>query len=175
MKRKQYDPERKPKIHTYAEAKLKAMAYCAYQERSQQQLRDKLYEYGLHSAEVENLIAELIGENFINEERFAKAYAGGKFRIKQWGRYKIKQGLKQHMISENCVKKGMAEIDPEEYYATLQNLISKKRDSLKEKDPYTLKNKLARYAMGKGFEHDLTWEAINEILSPEYRITCHES
>lgn len=167
MKRKQYDPDHKPKTYTYAEAKLKAMGYCAYQERSQQELRDKLYEYGLHSGEVENLIAELIGENFLNEERFAKAYAGGKFRIKQWGRYKIKQGLKQHRISEYCIKKGMAEIDPEEYYTTLLNLISKKKDSLNEKDPYAIKNKLARYATAKGYEQDLTWEAINEVLHLE--------
>ena len=163
-----YNPEnKKPKTYTYAEAKAKAMAYCAYQERSQQQLRDKLYEYGLHSNEVESLIAELIGENFVNEERFAKAYAGGKFRMKQWGRHKIQQGLKQHRISAYCMRKGMAEIDPEEYYSTLLDLIRKKKEGLREKDIFTLKNKLARYAIGKGYEQDLVWEAIKEVLSRE--------
>lgn len=166
--RTSYNPEKKKnKTYTYAEAKAKAMAYCAYQERSQQEVRDKLYEYGLHSDEVERLIADLIGENFVNEERFAKAYAGGKFRIKQWGRHKIQQGLKQHRISDYCIRKGMAELDPDEYYSTLQNLIRKKKDSLKEKDLFTLKSKLARYALGKGYEQDLIWEAINEALSSE--------
>ena len=69
-----------------AHAKLEH--YCAYQERSQQEVRDKLYNYGLHSAEVEDVICELIGANFLNEERFANAYALGKFRIKQWGEIK---------------------------------------------------------------------------------------
>lgn len=155
---------KKTKTYTYAEAKAKVMAYCAYQERSQQQLRDKLYEYGLTPDEVENLIAELIGDNFINEERFAKAYAGGKFRIKKWGRNKIRQGLKLHKISDYCLRKGMTEIDPDEYYDTLKELIRKKAAGLREKDPFTLKTKLARYAIGKGYEQDLVWDAINETM-----------
>ena len=159
------DNNRKQKTYTYSEAKVKAMAYCAYQERSQQQVRDKLYEYGLSPDEVENMIADLISENFLNEERFAKAYAGGKFRIKQWGRYKIKKGLQQHRISEACIRKGMNEIDPEDYYNTLKSLLEKKESLLSEKDPFTLKNKLARYALGKGFEQDLVWDAINEVVS----------
>lgn len=158
---------RKQKTYTYSEAKVKAMAYCAYQERSQQQVRDKLYEYGLHSDEVENLIADLISENFLNEERFAKTYAGGKFRIKQWGRYKIKKGLQQHRISEACIRKGMNEIDPDDYYNTLTNLLQKKKAVLSDKDPFSLKSKLARFALGKGFEQDLVWEAINEVLNTE--------
>ncbi len=162
MKNNYNDNNRKQKTYTYSEAKVKAMAYCAYQERSQQQLRDKLYEYGLTPDEVENLIADLIGENFLNEERFAKAYAGGKFRIKQWGRYKIQQGLKQHRISDYCIRKGMNEIDPEEYYNTLRMLLQKKKDGLREKDSFTLNSKLARYAISKGFEQDLVWEAIKE-------------
>lgn len=160
--------KKKAKTYTYAEAKGKAMAYCAYQERSQQEVRDKLYEYGLHQDEVENLIVELIGENFINEERFAKAYAGGKFRMKQWGRHKIQQGLKQHRISEYCLRKGMAEIDPDEYYNTLLGLISKKNESLNEKNLFSLKTKLARYGIGKGYEQDLVWEAISEVLDKNH-------
>lgn len=143
------------------------MAYCAYQERSQQELRDKLYDYGLRPDEVENMIADLIGDNFLNEERFAKAYAGGKFRVKKWGRYKIRQGLKLHKISDYCQRKGMAEIDPEEYYNTLKELLSRKKQGLKEKDLFALKTKLARYVIGKGYEQDLVWEAINEILESE--------
>lgn len=155
---------KKPKTYTYPEAKAKAMAYCAYQERSQQEVRNKLYEYGLTPDEVENLIAELIGENFINEERFAKAYAGGKFRIKKWGRIKIRQGLKLHKISDYCLRKGMAEIDPDDYYETLKELLRKKTAGLTEKDPFALRTKLVRYAAGKGYEQDIIWDAINEIL-----------
>lgn len=161
------DKGKKKKIYTYEEAKVKAWAYCAYQERSQQQVRDRLYEYGLNPEEVESLIAELISENFINEERFAKAYAGGKFRIKKWGRHKIRQGLKQHRLSDYCLRKGMAEIDPDEYYETLQELLRKKKEGLHEKDPYALKNKLVRYAVGKGYEQDIVWDAIREVMSPE--------
>jgi regulatory protein len=164
---KHFSDHKNKKTYTYAEAQVKAMAYCAYQERSQQQLRDKLYEYGLYPEEVENMIADLIGDNFINEERFAKAYAGGKFRMQKWGRHKIRQGLQQHKISDYCLRKGMAEIEPEEYYDTLKELLSKKRAGLKEKDPFALKSKLARYAIGKGYEQDLTWEAINEILEEQ--------
>ena len=91
-------------------ALLKAADYCAYQERSQQEVRDKLYGYGLHHDEVEENLSELITQGYLNEERFAKAYAGGKFRIKGWGKRKILQGLKQHRISEYCIMKGF-EID----------------------------------------------------------------
>lgn len=76
------------------EAKLKAARFCAYQERSQQEVRDKLYEYGLHYNDVEELLSELIVEGFINEERFARAYVRGKFKMKKWGRHKILQGFK---------------------------------------------------------------------------------
>lgn len=161
------DKGKKKKTYTYAEAKAKAWAYCAYQERSQQEVRDKLYEYGLYPDEVESLIAELIGDNFLNEERFAKAYAGGKFRVKKWGRYKILQGLKQHRISDYCQRKGMAEIDPDEYYETLLDLARKKKESLIEKDLFVLKNKVVRYLIGKGYEQDLAWEAIKEVVESE--------
>lgn len=161
------DKGKKKKTYTYSEAKTKAWAYCAYQERSQQEVRDKLYEYGLYPDEVESLIAELIGDNFLNEERFAKAYAGGKFRVKKWGRYKILQGLKQHRISDYCQRKGMAEIDPDEYYETLLDLARKKKESLGEKDLFALKNKMARYLIGKGYEQDLAWEAIKKVVESE--------
>ncbi|MEQ8925876.1 MAG: RecX family transcriptional regulator, partial [Fulvivirga sp.] len=93
------DYEKPKKKLSPKEAKLKAADYCAYQERSQQQVRDKLYTYGLYSEDVERILSELITENFINEERFAIAYAGGKFRVKKWGRNKILQGLNQHRVS----------------------------------------------------------------------------
>jgi len=148
-------------------ALLKAADYCAYQERSQQEVRDKLYSYGLHQDEVEETISELITDGYINEERFAKAYAGGKFRIKGWGRRKIIQGLKQHRISEYCIKKGMLEIDPDDYFETLVKHLEKKRPLIKSDSTYILKGKLTQHVIAKGFEMELIQEAIKHVLSNE--------
>jgi regulatory protein len=146
-------------------ALLKAADYCAYQERSQQEVRDKLYGYGLHHDEVEENISELITQGYLNEERFAKAYAGGKFRIKGWGKRKILQGLKQHRISEYCIKKGMLEIDPDDYFETLMKHLEKKRPSIKTDSQYILKGKLTQHLIMKGFEMDLIQEAIKQSLN----------
>lgn len=148
-------------------AKLKAADYCAYQERSQQEVRDKLYSYGLHQDEVEEVISELIVDGFINEERFAKAYVGGKFRVKGWGRRKIMQGLKQHRISEYCINKGMQEIDPDAYYETLLKFAEKKLPQIKSDSEYIIKGKLTQHLVAKGFEMDLIRDAIEEALNSE--------
>src|ERR1017187_9401155 len=97
------------------EALIKAQLFCAYQERCQQEMRDKLYSWGLYPDAVENIIAGLITGNYLNEERFAKSYAGGKFRIKKWGRIKIKIELKKRKISEYCIKRAMEEINNRDY------------------------------------------------------------
>ncbi|MTI20611.1 RecX family transcriptional regulator, partial [Fulvivirga sp. RKSG066] len=114
------------------EALTKLARYCAYQERSQVQVRQKLYELGLYSDEVEEVIVKLITDDFVNEERFARSYAGGKFRLKKWGRIKILEGLKQHQISNYCVKKAMAEIDDSDYMQTLCEIIDKKSSTVSE-------------------------------------------
>jgi len=144
------------------EALNKLARYCAYQERSQQQVRDKLYQYGLYRDEVEEVIAKLITEDFINEERFAKSYAGGKFRVKKWGRIKILEGLKQHKLSSYCIKKAMEEIDETSYQDVLSQLILKKKESLSEENAYIEKQKVARYVIGKGYEPELVWEALRQ-------------
>jgi len=151
----------------YKTALQKAADYCAYQERSQQQVRDKLYDYGLHQEEVEEALSELIVQGFISEERFAKAYAGGKFRMKGWGKRKIIQGLKQHKISDYCMKKGLAEIDDEAYYDTLLNHVRKKVTQIGGASDYVIKGKTMQYLAGKGFEMDLIREAINEVLKKD--------
>ncbi len=155
--------EKKPKKKlTPNQALIKAQMSCAYQERCQQEMRDKLYEWGLHSNEVENIIADLISTNFLNEERFAKAFAGGKFRIKKWGKVKIKIELKKRKISDYCIRKGLAEIDEKEYINTLKDVLSKK---LKEnaKGKIQIRNyKAAQYAQSRGFEGDLIWDIIKQ-------------
>lgn len=154
---------KKKKILSPKEAKLQAADYCAYQERSQQQVRDKLYDYGLHQEEVEELLSELIVEGFINEERFARAYVGGKFRMKKWGRNKITMGLKQHKISDYCIKQGLQEIDKEDYLIALQELLAKKRTSTKAPNDYQRKAKVAQYAISRGYEPSLIWEQLGEM------------
>lgn len=156
---------KKNKTYTRSEALLKAASFCAYQERTQQEVRDKLYELGLYGDEVEELIAHLITENFINEERFAQSYVRGKFRLKKWGRIKIRQGLKQHRLSDYCIRMGMKEIDEEEYDQTLTELLEKKNLKLQEPNPLKRKQKLVAYLIGKGYENDLVWGKVNEILS----------
>ena len=146
-------------------AKLKAAAFCAYRERTQQEVRDKLYGLGLHKDEVEELIAELISENFINEERFAIAFAGGKFRMKKWGRIKIMNELKRRGITEYCIKKAMGEIDEEDYETTARQLAQKKFRSLDDPDPLKKKFKVMRYLSGKGYENSLVQKIGDELYS----------
>jgi len=138
----------------------KAEHFCAYQERAQQEVRDKLYDWGLWPEAVENIIVELIGANFLNEERFAKSYAQGKFRQKGWGRIKIKQGLKFKKIPEVLLKKALLTIDGDDYVAMLNKILTKKAPLLTEKAPYKRRHKLQQYALSRGFEADL----INDVL-----------
>jgi regulatory protein len=151
---------KKEKVYTQQEALIKISSFCAYQERTQQEARDKLYGYGLHKDIVEELISKLISKNFINEERFAKSYAGGKFRIKKWGRIKIKEALKSKGVSEYCIKKGLLEIGDKDYIVTLLSLIEKRSGKEKEKNEYERKHKIAQYLHGKGYESDLVWDIL---------------
>jgi len=143
------------------EALQKAKQYCAYQERCHQEVKEKLYSYGLYKKDVEELLSELINDNYLNEERFAIQYAGGKFRIKQWGRVKIKYALKQKQVSEYCIRKAMKGIDETDYNRTAQKLFDQKLKLLRsEKNIYTKKKKLQDHLLQKGFETDLIRKLI---------------
>lgn len=120
------DQQKIGKIIDEKTALSRAERYCAYQERSQQEVRDKLYEWGQYPSAVENIISKLIETNFLNEERFSKAYTIGKFRQKGWGKIKIKQGLKLKKVSEPLIKKALNNIDGDEYGEMLNRLIQKK-------------------------------------------------
>jgi regulatory protein len=157
----------KKKSYTRQQALPKIMAYCAYQERTQQEVRDKLYTLGLHKEDVEELIVYLSKENFIDETRFATSYSGGKFRIKKWGKIKILNGLKQEGLSDYNIKKAMAEIDDSEYEKTLIALLNKKNLLLKEPNEFLKKQKLARFAITKGYEPELVWKMIDKISFKE--------
>lgn len=142
---------------------LKLRHYCAYQERSHSEVKTKSLELGLRGDEIDNAIAALIADNFLNEERFARAYAGGKFRSQKWGRKKILAGLKQHQISSYCIKKGMEEIDDEDYMNTLRSLIEKKYASLKGEQYLKRQFKTTQYLLQKGYEPDLVSEILKQI------------
>jgi len=145
------------------QAKAKAAKYCAYQERTQQQVRDKLYQYGLSGDTVEEVLTELIADDFINEERYAQAFCRGKFSQNKWGRIKIELGLKQKGLSPYCIRKGLKEIKEEDYLQQLHDLCERKWQSLEKEDTYQRKNKTARYLMGKGYETELVWRTIEDM------------
>jgi regulatory protein len=158
-----YNMESAKKVIDKTQAMAKAEHFCAYQERSQQEVRDKLYSFDLHSADVENIISELIQANFLNEQRFAVAYTLGKFRIKHWGKAKIKQGLKFKRVPEKMIAKALGQIDYDEYISTLTALLQKKAPFITEKDLYKKNYKLAQYAVGRGFERGLVTEVLGLI------------
>ena len=146
------------------EALQKAKHYCAYQERCHSEVKDKLYSFGMNKKEVDELLSNLIEENYLNEERFAIQYAGGKFRIKQWGRIKIKYALKQKQVSEYCIKKALAAINETDYKKTLQKLFNQKLKTLKtEKNIFIKKRKLQDHLIQKGFETDLIRKLITAV------------
>ena len=152
--------EKSKPIYDKRSALVKAESYCAYQERAQQEVRDKLYDWGLHHDEVEEVITELIITNFLNEERFAMSYVSGKFNIKKWGKIKIKQGLKLKKVPEKMIIKALNSIDYDKYLQTILAAAEKKSAVLVENDKYKRKYKLVTYLMGKGFESNL----ISEVL-----------
>jgi regulatory protein len=159
------EQKKKQKTYTPKEALIKAAAYCAYQDRTQQEVRDKLYSYGLEPDDVEELIIRLSQEKMIDEERYAQAYVRGKYGLKKWGRRKIVQGLKAKGISDYCIKQGLKEIDFEVYEQNLQQLLEKKNSTEKEKNPFARRQKLTFYLMSKGYESDLVQEAIKQLES----------
>lgn len=163
--RKEYHPEQPKKYWSAAEAKIKIAAYCAYQERSQGEVRSKLAEKGLYGDQAEDLISHMIEEGFLNEERFAQAFARGRFNLKKWGRNKITQELKLRKVSPNCIKSGLKEIDSEDYWKVLLQLVEKKSEYLKEPDEFKKKYKIQQYLIGRGFESDLVQSAVETVFS----------
>ena len=149
---------------TREQAIPKIKYYCAYQERCQAEVREKLYSFGLWKTDVENIVSEMISENYLNEERFARLFAGGKFRTNQWGRLKIKYELKQKKISEYCIREALKEIDETKYKKTIEKLASAKWALLeKEKNIQQKKIKVKGYLSQKGYENEIINWAIGSI------------
>ena len=149
---------------TPQEARQKILRYCAYQERSHYQVRHKLYALGLSTSDVNEMLTFLIEEGFLSEERFARAFAGGKFRMKRWGRLKIVRELERHKLTGNCIRIGLKEITDEAYQQTLGELIAQKIKQIDESNVYSKRNRIAKYAIQKGFEPELVWIEVKELL-----------
>ena len=149
---------------TDSEVRKKIYHYCAYQERSHQEVKNKLYDFELSSSEIEEMISHLITEGYLNEERFAKAFVGGKFRIKNWGRIKIVNALEAKGLTKNCIRIGLQEIDDADYRRTIELLVLKKLDQTDELNIYVKREKLATHVIQKGFEPELVWEIVKDVI-----------
>jgi len=149
---------------SYEEALSKLQAYCAYQERCHKEVRSKLLDLGIYGLDLDSIISDLIEDNFLNELRYAIAFAGGKFRIKKWGKFRIIRALRWNKVSEYCIKKAIkSELPDDDYIKTLREVIEKKNRLLHESNKFKRKQKLAKHANEKGFESHLIWEIINSF------------
>ena len=153
------------RVYKISEAKSRIRNYCAIQDRCEWDVRKKLAEWGVMKSIKDVLIAELINDQFIDEERYARSFCRGKFRIKKWGKKKIEFTLKQKKISTTCIQKGMDEIDEQEYLLQLRTQAEKKNKLIKEKNHLIRKRKLAKHLVEKGYETHLVWQKIKEIYS----------
>lgn len=145
------------------QAILSIRHFCAYQERAQQEVRDKLYELGMTKPEVEEILSDLISENFLNEERFATSFAGGHFRIKGWGKLKINHALYQKRVSAYNIKKALEAIDQSDYEAKLADLAAKKWNTLKREPLLSRKAKTYAFLHQRGFEPALIQPVIQKL------------
>ena len=151
------------KTYTVEEAKRRLERYCAYQERSHRQVREKLREMRMIPLAIDEVIVHLIKHDFLNEERFARSYARGKFRLKKWGRDRITRTLYAMGLSDYLIEAGLEEIDEEEYQEVFDAVAEKKFASIKDTNPYKAKAKLANYLLYRGFEPDLVYSKIDEL------------
>jgi len=149
---------------TPQQALPKLMQFCAYQERCHSEVKEKLYSYGVYGEDADLIIGKLIEENYLNEERFAIHYAGGKFRMKQWGKVKIKFALKQKQVSDYCIRKALNSIDDAAYAAALEKTVAEKLRALRgEKNIFIKKRKLQDFLLQRGFENELVREMVQRI------------
>lgn len=150
---------------TREQALQKLRHYCGYQERSHQEVRSKLFDLGVRRSEHDDIIAVLIEENYLNEERFALAYAGGKWRMKQWGRVRIRYALQQKKVSDYCINKALRQIGEEEYLQVLAELARERYRSLKGEQYLVRQKKTLDHLIARGFEAALIQQEIRKLRS----------
>lgn len=140
------------------------MQFCAYRDRSHKEVEEKLREMRMIPSAQEQIIIQLMQEDFLNEERFARSFVRGKFRIKKWGRIKIKQELKFREISSPIIKLAFTEIEEKDYRSTLYEVAEKKLRLIKEKDSYKKRQKLSDFLLRKGYESALVYDTVNDLI-----------
>lgn len=150
---------------THAEAQLKLEHYCSYQERCHQEVMDKLYQLGIRGDDIDAIVVHLLQNNFLNEERFARSFARGKHRIKQWGKIRIVNELKQRHISAPNIKAALSEISEAEYYDTFHRLAERHWHSLTERTGPKKNKKFCDYLLRRGWESQLVYEKMKELES----------
>lgn len=141
----------------------KIRGYCAYQERCLSEVEDKLRQWKVKHPYVEKMIEQLIREDYLNEERFARSFASGKFRINHWGKSKIIHELERKKVPELIIQIGLQEIDDDEYIETLQELLRRKNREIKETDSYKRKQKLISFGIQKGYHYGLVKEVLEDL------------
>ncbi len=155
---------KKTASYTLKEATKKLEGYCAYQERCHQEVNQKLCEMGMIPEAIDQIIAHLIKEDYLNEERFAQSFARGKFNIKKWGKNRISNELEQRHISKYNIKTALKEINDETYLDTLAALAEKRLEAIKEANKQKRRKKLADYLLYRGWDSHLVYAKISELI-----------
>lgn len=150
--------------YTLEEATRKLEGYCAYQDRCHKEVVKKLQEMGMIPLAIDSILSHLIKENYLNEERFAKSFARGKFNIKKWGKRRIVAELKARDISKYNMQIALKEIDEGHYLKTFEDLAKKRLNQIKETDIQKKKKKLTDYLLYRGWESHLVYEKVNELV-----------
>jgi regulatory protein len=145
------------------QALQKLRHYCRYQERCQTEARNKLFELGINKNEHDELILELARENYLNEERFAQAFVIGKFKIKEWGRKKIRYALKEKRVDHDVIERALEKINVNDYLESLQKLAKEKYESLKDEQYLVRKKRTMDYLMQKGYEEGLIKSSLDVL------------
>ncbi|RNC88365.1 MAG: RecX family transcriptional regulator [Winogradskyella sp.] len=153
------------KTYSFDEAQKHLENYCVYQERCHKEVIDKLKSMRMIPEVIDAIIVHLLTNNYLNEERYAKAFARGKFRIKKWGKTRIVRELKFRQISRYNIDNALNEITDKDYFETLHDLAIKRLHQIKEKNSYKKKKKLADYLLYRGWESNLVYEKINELVN----------
>lgn len=152
------------KSYTLEEAKRNLERYCAYQERCHQEVIQKLKSMGMIPEVIDVVTVHLIDYNFLNEERFARNYTRGKFKIKNWGRIRIKSELKKRNIGDRIISLALTEIPEEDYLRKLEDISKKKLRGISEYNTLVRKKKLQNFLVYRGWENDLVYTSINKLL-----------
>lgn len=152
------------KTYTLIEAKKALEHYCAYQERCHKEVLQKLKGMFMIPEAIDAVVGHLLEHNFLNEERFAKTFVKGKFKIKKWGKRRLVQELKQKDISKYNINLAIKMIGDVEYIDTFNDLAEKKLSSIREANIWKKKKKLADYLLYRGWEPDLVYDKVNELI-----------